>query len=152
VDQILRHLQNPSWWLITITTLSVAIVASLMAGYLRDGLSRGGSFLASRYGGERINQLAQDETLLVIEFVRVLALLVIFTAVSLTYTMIVILGLLIHDYPPTARFTFEVRALTLLLGVLAAVVGFGASSRARLVQRAHAAYRQRKRTAAALQR
>jgi hypothetical protein len=85
MEKIAEYLQDPGWWF---SAFFVAVFASLLAGYLKLPISKIFSLISTRVRIWRDNQLQQfekraqrigaDGTLLLIVFIRALALLMFF--------------------------------------------------------------------------
>src|SRR5437588_6631566 len=83
MDDILHHLKDPSWWF---TAFFVAILASVIAAYLREYIGKGLAFFSGHFRIRRDRRLAKldhiarsiaaSEPLLIIEFLRSIALLI----------------------------------------------------------------------------
>ena len=75
MDSIIKNLQDPSWWF---TGVVVAIIASLLAAYIKDVFNFAFSAISGRYKRwreikkaketEEIDEIASDPTLLMISF------------------------------------------------------------------------------------
>jgi hypothetical protein len=61
MDEIVKALKSPVWWF---SACFVAILASLVAGYLKDWCSLGAASLSSRMRQRRRRQLRKDARLL----------------------------------------------------------------------------------------
>lgn len=99
MDKILELLKDPSWWF---SALFIAIMASVIAAFLKDWISSIISIFSSSYRdwsnkkaieqNKYIQELAGNSTLLIISYFRVMVGIILFTSCFLAYLLFPIRG------------------------------------------------------------
>ncbi|MEL6128821.1 MAG: hypothetical protein AAFP00_03440 [Bacteroidota bacterium] len=94
MDKILELLKDPSWWF---SALFIAIMASVIAAFLKDWISSIISIFSSSYRdwsnkkaieqNKYIQELAGNSTLLIISYFRVMVGIILFTSCFLAYLL-----------------------------------------------------------------
>jgi hypothetical protein len=159
MDSIIQLVKDPSWWF---TAVFVGIFASVIASYFRDGTSLITAHLSrtlrmrrqARLEKEqkRIDFLVLHPDLLIMEMVRVVFQLILFTGNVGLYISLPIFFDVINKTPELAKYNFfslkapvEMMLIaTSLTGLLAMITGFRISSRLKIPLKARRQYEKEK--------
>ena len=92
MDLIIKYIKDPSWWF---TAFFIAIIASLIAGFLKDRIEKVISHLSKNYRIKKekqnkdlevlIESLVEDTTLFAIAYLRAVTGLIVFSLFALLF-------------------------------------------------------------------
>jgi hypothetical protein len=139
MEAIAKNLSDPSWWF---SALFVAIIASVIAGFLKDRVERMFSRVSDSFRRRRANELevrnktlealVENPTYLSFALHRVTLRLVLWVMATLLFLSTPIL---LYVTPPSdetliwlGQKEFARKALMPLMGVVSAVIGFRAAT------------------------
>lgn len=154
MEAIIKYMQDPGWWF---SAFFVAILASVIAGFLKDRIEKWLSKLFSglkawraereAQRGQIIEALLKDQTYFMIALVRAVFALILFALATIIYLSgPVLLATAPESSAPVAHIdrAFVVwKVLTPLLGLFNILVGYSASRRISIIGHAIREYRKR---------
>lgn len=149
MNGVIQNLKDPSWWF---TALFMGILASVLAGFLKDHIERWLSSLSVNFrsarakkAGEReqlIESLASDAQFLTLAYLEAIEGLLLFVTITLLFFALP--GFI--EFMPLSPITgFPIpRILVPVTGIMSIFAAFFAASRIALVRQAYRLYRTKK--------
>jgi hypothetical protein len=159
MNNILTYVTDPGWWF---TAFFIAILTSVVAGFLKDAIERRISSLSARYRTWRadkashredlITRLANDPTFLTIGYVRASLLVALYFFMAIMFMLLPLLSEILQNTCTVVATSADCKArngvlydlLIPVLGITASLSGYKATSVYSIVSTALKRYRESK--------